>query len=65
MTLRVVCCSHTPLLHHISPPGGVREAVVDAFAGLAAVVRRFDPELIVVFAPDHYNGFFYDVLPPF
>ena len=21
------------------------------------------PELIVVFGPDHYNGFFYDMMP--
>jgi 2,3-dihydroxyphenylpropionate 1,2-dioxygenase len=23
------------------------------------------PELIVIFAPDHYNGLFYDLMPPF
>jgi 2,3-dihydroxyphenylpropionate 1,2-dioxygenase len=28
-------------------------------------VDTFDPELIVIFAPDHYNGFFYDVMPQF
>jgi 2,3-dihydroxyphenylpropionate 1,2-dioxygenase len=30
-----------------------------------AEVEAFDPELIVVFAPDHYNGLFYDLMPPF
>lgn len=30
-----------------------------------AEVERFDPELIVIFAPDHYNGLFYDLMPPF
>lgn len=25
----------------------------------------FDPELVVVFSPDHYNGFFYRTMPPF
>ena len=25
----------------------------------------YAPELIVMFAPDHFNGFFYDVMPPF
>ena len=25
----------------------------------------FDPQLIVLLGPDHYNGFFYDVMPPF
>jgi 2,3-dihydroxyphenylpropionate 1,2-dioxygenase len=28
-------------------------------------IARFDPELIVLFGPDHYNGFFYDVMPAF
>jgi 2,3-dihydroxyphenylpropionate 1,2-dioxygenase len=28
-------------------------------------VRGFDPELVVIFAPDHYNGFFYKAMPPF
>lgn len=25
----------------------------------------FDPELVVIFSPDHYNGFFYRTMPPF
>lgn len=28
-------------------------------------MQAFDPELVVVFAPDHYNGFFYDLMPQF
>lgn len=28
-------------------------------------VREYDPELVVIFAPDHYNGFFYGMMPPF
>jgi 2,3-dihydroxyphenylpropionate 1,2-dioxygenase len=28
-------------------------------------VAAFDPQLIVMFAPDHFNGFFYDLMPPF
>jgi 2,3-dihydroxyphenylpropionate 1,2-dioxygenase len=28
-------------------------------------VRDYDPTLVVSFAPDHYNGFFYDLMPPF
>ena len=25
----------------------------------------YDPELVVIFSPDHYNGFFYKAMPPF
>jgi 2,3-dihydroxyphenylpropionate 1,2-dioxygenase len=35
------------------------------FAGLAAEVADYDPELVVIFGPDHFKGFFYDMLPSF
>jgi 2,3-dihydroxyphenylpropionate 1,2-dioxygenase len=35
------------------------------FAERAAAVRAFDPELVIVFGPDHFNGFFLNVMPPF
>jgi 2,3-dihydroxyphenylpropionate 1,2-dioxygenase len=28
-------------------------------------VRAYEPELVVIFSPDHYNGFFYRLMPPF
>lgn len=28
-------------------------------------MREVDPELVITFGPDHYNGFFYDTMPPF
>lgn len=28
-------------------------------------MRAYDPEVVVIFSPDHYNGFFYRVMPPF
>lgn len=36
-----------------------------ATAKAAAFVADFDPQLTVVFAPDHYNGFFFKLMPPF
>ncbi len=36
-----------------------------AIARAAAFVADFDPQLAVVFAPDHYNGFFFKLMPPF
>jgi 2,3-dihydroxyphenylpropionate 1,2-dioxygenase len=34
-------------------------------AAARARVAAFDPELVIIFAPDHYNGFFYEVMPQF
>ncbi|HYQ38201.1 MAG TPA: 3-carboxyethylcatechol 2,3-dioxygenase [Pseudomonas sp.] len=65
MTVKLKCLSHTPL-RGLNDPGAAVVAEVDAVtAKLRAEVEAFDPELIVIFAPDHYNGLFYDLMPPF
>ncbi|MCL2657612.1 MAG: 3-carboxyethylcatechol 2,3-dioxygenase [Betaproteobacteria bacterium] len=65
MKVRLKCLSHTPL-RGLNDPGAQVVAEVDAVIARARdEVERFDPELIVVFAPDHYNGLFYDLMPPF
>jgi 2,3-dihydroxyphenylpropionate 1,2-dioxygenase len=47
------------------PAPGVRDRVDAAFDEARAFIRDFAPELVVVLAPDHYNGFLYDMMPPF
>lgn len=63
--VRMICASHTPLMDHVDADPTVDAEVRRHFATLAAEVADFDPELIVEFAPDHFKGFFYDMLPPF
>jgi 2,3-dihydroxyphenylpropionate 1,2-dioxygenase len=53
------------MMDYIHPPQEVEAAARSAFAKLAEEVEAFDPELIVLFAPDHFNGFFYELMPPF
>ncbi|MDQ8707945.1 3-carboxyethylcatechol 2,3-dioxygenase [Streptomyces sp. LHD-70] len=65
MTLALVTMSHSPLLDYAEPPAEVAGAVQGAFAAARAFVEEYDPTLVVSFAPDHYNGFFYDLMPPF
>lgn len=65
MTILLKCLSHTPLrgLYDPNPETAAEvNAVLDA---TKKEVEEFDPELIVLFAPDHYNGLFYDLMPPF
>jgi 2,3-dihydroxyphenylpropionate 1,2-dioxygenase len=57
--------SHSPLLNLPTTPPGLRDDIGSALAGAREFVRRYDPELAVIFAPDHYNGFFYKLMPPF
>ena len=65
MPLAAICASHTPLMNRGPAGPGTRGRVGAEFAALADWVRAYDPELIIQFAPDHFNGFFYDLMPPF
>lgn len=57
--------SHSPLLNLPGPPQDLLEDIETALAQAREFVCGYDPELVVVFAPDHYNGFFYKLMPPF
>lgn len=65
MPLAVCCVSHSPLLELPGPGPELRAEVGAALDEARDFVRDFDPELVVLFAPDHYNGFFYKLMPPF
>lgn len=60
----VLGLSHTPLL-------GLNPLAPEVDADLRGAIDRardlvlaFAPELIVLFFPDHFNGFFHEVMPP-
>ncbi|MFR9787119.1 3-carboxyethylcatechol 2,3-dioxygenase [Streptomyces sp. MB22_4] len=65
MTAAAVGLSHSPLIGKNDPAPEVLADVERAVESARAFVRDFDPELVVVYAPDHYNGFFYKEMPPF
>lgn len=65
MNIKLKCLSHTPLRGLNDPAPEVTAEVDAVLARARADVEAFDPELIVIFAPDHYNGLFYDLMPPF
>lgn len=65
MSIQLECLSHTPLHGYYDPAATVVAEVESVLAQARDRVRAYDPELIVVFAPDHYNGFFYDLMPQF
>jgi len=57
--------SHSPLLNLPGPSRDLLDDVGAAIAQARTFVEDYDPELVVIFSPDHYNGFFYKVMPPF
>lgn len=65
MALALCTLSHSPLMGVNQPPPEVVAEVDAAIAEARAAVEKFAPELVVLFGPDHYNGVFYDMMPPF
>lgn len=66
MAVKLICASHSPLMEFASPQRVEQETNVRAaFEKMAAEVKAFDPTLIITFGPDHFNGFFYDLMPSF
>ena len=61
MSYALLAMSHSPLLHHVQPSPEVKAGIAEALR----FVKEFDPDLIINFGPDHYNGFFYNLMPPF
>jgi 2,3-dihydroxyphenylpropionate 1,2-dioxygenase len=57
--------SHSPLLNLPGPSRELLDAINGALADAREFVRAYDPELVVIFSPDHYNGVFYRMMPPF
>src|ERR1700684_2471630 len=57
--------SHSPLLNLPGPPQDLLDDIDVALTQAREFVEDFDPEIVVIFAPDHYNGFFYRTMPPF
>ncbi|MBO2453185.1 3-carboxyethylcatechol 2,3-dioxygenase [Actinomadura barringtoniae] len=65
MPLALCCMSHSPLLE-ITRQRAELEADIDSAIGSARrFVADFGPDVVVVFVPDHYNGFFHRLMPQF
>ena len=65
MSAMLICAAHTPLMNHLMPKNDVAQPILNTLNVVSEHVRLFDPELVVVFGPDHFAGFFYDLMPPY
>lgn len=65
MSLALCTLSHSPLMGANHPSAEAAAAVAVALDQARSAVAAYDPDLVVLFAPDHYNGVFYDLMPPF
>jgi 2,3-dihydroxyphenylpropionate 1,2-dioxygenase len=66
MNTMLVCASHSPLMLVGMPPSAPdSQAFFSHIDATKKRVEAFDPQLVVVFGPDHFNGFFFDLMPSF
>jgi 2,3-dihydroxyphenylpropionate 1,2-dioxygenase len=65
MPVALCALSHSPLIGLNQPADEVVQAVAAAVDDARAFVADYAPDLVVLYAPDHYNGFFYEKMPPF
>lgn len=65
MALALCTLSHSPLMGVNQPAPEIVAEVSDAIGAARAAIQTFDPDLVIVFGPDHFNGVFYDMMPQF
>jgi 2,3-dihydroxyphenylpropionate 1,2-dioxygenase len=65
MPLALCCMSHSPLLDLCEHDPEMIAEVNAALESARTFVASYDPDVVVLFTPDHYNGFFYNLMPPF
>jgi len=65
MPFAAVCASHAPLILEDQTPAPQRDLFLSHMRAAGDWIRAFAPDLIIEFAPDHFNGFFYDLMPNF
>lgn len=61
----LVCASHSPLLHCYAKKPKDLDALRATMRRTAQWIHAFDPELVIAFGPDHFNGFFLKTMPAF
>lgn len=65
MKTRLICASHSPLLYCYKKEPQRWAELQHSFRAQAEAIRAFDPELVIAFGSDHFNGFFLKMMPSF
>ena len=67
MAVQLICCSHSPLMVTgiEESEQNVQTQFFNELNEASSALHAFHPDLVVVFGPDHFNGFFYELMPAF
>ncbi len=65
MNSSLICASHSPLLYCFKKEPEEWALLQQTFRERAEAINQFDPELVIAFGSDHFNGFFMKNMPRF
>ncbi len=65
MKTRLICASHSPLMYCYKKEPADWDKLQHTFKEQRAAIEAFDPELVIAFGSDHFNGFFMKNMPTF
>ncbi|MFM0047522.1 DODA-type extradiol aromatic ring-opening family dioxygenase [Paraburkholderia sediminicola] len=65
MTAMLVCVSHSPITMIRAKAPEREPEILSLYQRTAEEVAMFNPELVIVFASDHFAGFHYSLMPPY
>lgn len=65
MNTRLVCASHSPLMYCFKKEPKDWGVLQQTIAAEAEMIRSFNPEVVIAFGSDHFNGFFLKLMPAF
>ncbi len=65
MNTRLICASHSPLMYCYKKEPEHWADLQAAFREQVEAIGEFDPELVIAFGSDHFNGFFLRLMPAF
>lgn len=65
MLTGAICLSHSPLLERNRADREVEVRFNAALKSATKTIAAWEPDIVIVFYPDHFNGFFYDLMPSF
>ena len=67
MPVQLICASHSPLMltDIEETQEGEQKRFFASIEDASDRLHAFAPDLVVLFGPDHFNGFFYELMPAF
>ncbi len=61
----LVCVSHSPIIMIRAQAPAEEDEILAAYARTVKEIERFDPELVIAIASDHFAGFHLSLMPPY